>query len=283
MKDPWKDLELPEGCSLERDDLYGYFKIMPRPTDDEIAEHYASAYENPCVPHDPAGQADLIEEFASSPGRVLDIGCGRGELLEVFKRRGWDVVGVEPGENAANLARSKGITVVEDVLTPDLLKQLGQFDVILLDHVLEHLAHPEQMVKMIHNLLVENGCFYCQVPNDFNQLQDVAVRIHDLPTWWITVPDHLNYFSIESLSGFIAGQGFEILAATTDFPVEIFLIWGDIYVNNPEAGSSMHARRCRFEENMKKAGKGKLLRDIYYELAKLGVGREAIVVARRLE
>lgn len=283
MSTRWEKMELPGGHRLVRDEVYGLLKIMPRPSDEEITAFYANAYLNPCIPHDPEERADLVCEFVSRPGRVLDIGCGRGELLEVFMHRGWEVMGIEPNKEYALAARNKGVSVVEDVLTDQVVEQLGAFDAVLLAHVLEHLVRPEEMVSMIRRLLVSGGIFYCEVPNDFNALQEVAVSVHNLRPWWIALPDHLNYFSIESLSAFIAGQGFEVVLETTDFPVEIFLVWGDIYVDNPEVGSWMHAKRCRFEEAMRQEGKGKLLRDLYEAIAKLGIGREAIVCARKQE
>ena len=283
MSISWEKMELPEGRRLIRDEVYGFLKVMPRPSDEEIALYYENAYCNPCIPHDPEGRADMVCDFASRPGRVLDIGCGRGELLEVFVHRGWEAIGIEPNREYALAARNKGIFVIEDVLTEQIVEQVDTFDAVLLAHVLEHLAHPEEMVSMIRRLLVPGGIFYCEVPNDFNTLQEVAVSVHNLRPWWIVLPDHLNYFSIKSLSEFIAGQGFEVVLETTDFPVEIFLVWGDIYVDNPEMGSWMHARRCAFEEAMRRAGKDKLLRDLYAAIAKLGIGRQAIVCARKQE
>jgi SAM-dependent methyltransferase len=264
-------MELPGGRRLVRDKVYGFLKVMPRPSGEEIASFYANAYRNPCVLHDPEGRADIVCEFVPQPGRILDIGCGRGELLEVFMHRGWEVMGIEPNKEYALAARSRDIPVVEDVLTEQILEKLGSFDAVLLAHVLEHLARPEEMVSMVRRLLVNGGVFYCEVPNDFNALQEVAVSVHNLRPWWIALPDHLNYFTIKSLSAFIGGQGFDVVLETTDFPVELFLLWGDIYIDNPEKGSWMHGKRCRFEEAMRKAGKNKLLRDLYEAMAKIGI------------
>jgi len=277
----WEKLELPRGQRLVRDEVYGYLKLIPRPSDEEIASYYKNAYRNPCIPHDPEGRVDIVCEIASSPGRVLDIGCGAGEFLSSFANRGWQTVGVEPGKQYAEKARGRGIEVIEEPLTDELVKRLGAFDAVLLIHVLEHIPYPENMLRMIRELLRPGGIFLCEVPNDFNPLQEVAITVHGLRPWWIALPDHLNYFSISTLASFIAGHGFEVVLQTTDFPVEMFLLWGDIYVDNPEVGGWMHARRCRFEDAMRQAAKGKLLRQLYDAIAKLGIGREAIVCARK--
>ena len=281
MNFTWDKLELPGGQLLVRDEVYGYLKVMPRPSDEEIAAYYRNAYSNPCIPHDPDGRADIVCEIAESPGRILDIGCGAGEFLCSFTKRGWQTVGVEPGKEYAEKARSRGIEVIEESLTDDLVKRLGTFDAVLLIHVLEHVPYPEHMLRLVRDLLGPGGLFLCEVPNDFNPLQEVAISVQGLRPWWIALPDHLNYFSISTLASCIAGHGFEILVQTTDFPVEMFLLWGDIYVDNPEAGSSMHGKRCRFERAMRQCGKGKLLRELYDAIAKLEIGREAIVCAKK--
>ncbi len=281
MNTYWEELELPGGRRLVRDEAYGFLKVMPRPTDQELAPYYADVYRNPCVPHDPNGRAEIVCELASRPGRVLEIGCGGGEFLASFRDRGWKTLGVEPGRQHAEQARRRGIEVIERPLTDDLIKHLGSFDAVLLIHVLEHMIDPEEMLRMIHKLLKPGGIFFCEVPNDFSPLQEAAVAVRGLRPWWVVLPDHLNYFSVSTLSAFVAGNGFDVVVRTTDFPVEMFLLWGDIYVDDPEVGSWMHARRCRFEEAMRQAGKGKLLRDMYESMAALEIGREAVVCARK--
>jgi SAM-dependent methyltransferase len=173
------------------------------------------------------------------------------------------------------------VEVHQELLSDSLADRLGTFDAVLLVHVLEHLPEPERMLQLVRRLLKPGGIFFCEVPNDFNPLQEAAVSACGLKPWWIALPDHLNYFSISSLASFIEGHGFEVLLRTTDFPVEMFLLWGDVYIGNPEAGRQMHEKRCRFEEAMRRAGKEEVLRGWYERTAELNVGRQAIVCGRR--
>lgn len=269
---------------LVRDEEYGYLKVWPRPSEEEMASLYTTTYRNPCTPHDPEVQAEMVIDlyFPHRPRRVLDIGCGRGELLGAFMKKGWAVVGVEPHTIYSEQARSLGITVVTEELTPQLCHELGTFDLVCLVNVLEHLLDPEGMMKMARVLLRPQGVLYCVVPNDFNVLQGVAVETRDLRPWWVCPPDHLNYFSIESLVAFVAGHGLDVSLATTDFPMELFLLFGDIYVDHPLVGKEVHGKRCRFEEAMRRAGKGPHLEALYRALASIGMGRKAIVCASKL-
>jgi SAM-dependent methyltransferase len=281
MTEEWGDLELPGGRRLVRDADHGYLRVDPMPSDAELDAYYANAYRSPCVPHDPDGRVEIVTPLVPGPGRVLDIGCGAGEFLASFTARGWESVGVEPAAEYAARARARGIQVVEQILTPAVATTLGTFDVVLLAHVLEHVPRPLEMVRMVRGLLRPGGVFYCEVPNDFNPLQLAAREVNRLRPWWVVLPDHLNYFSLSSLASLLSSEGFDIEVRTTDFPVELFLLWGDVYVDNPELGRAMHQRRCRFEQALRETGRGDLLRGIYDRLAALEVGREAIVCGRR--
>jgi SAM-dependent methyltransferase len=277
----WEAEPLAGGRRLVKDPTHGFYRVTPRPSDQELAAFYADQYRSPCVPHDADGRVAIVTELKPLPGRVLDIGCGSGEFLEAFVKRGWRAVGVEPGAEYAAKARARGIHVVQALLTEPVARELGSFDVVVLAHVLEHLPQPEHIVRLIRDLLRPGGIFYCEVPNDFNPFQLAAQEAQDLAPWWIALPDHLNYFSIESLASFLGAEGFDIALKTTDFPVEMFLLWGDVYVGNPAAGKAMHQRRCQFEENLRRTGRDRLLRAFYQQLAAINVGREAIVCARK--
>ena len=85
-----------------------------------------------------------LEKFnGSHPGRVLDVGCGRGFLLQEFHRRGWQVLGTEADDKAATHARETLKLPIKVAALLDALEPPGDgFDAIVLWHVLEHLAEP---------------------------------------------------------------------------------------------------------------------------------------------
>lgn len=271
--------------TLIRDETYGYWRVMPRPSDEELVAYYTN-YHNSCRPYNVDARAALVCNHVTRPGRrVFDIGCGQGELLGAFARQGWEAVGIELCVDDIQIARNAGLRIVEGMLTKQItaqaIEEFGAFDVVLLVNVLEHVADPEGMMDNVRRLLVSGGTLFCVVPNEFNPFQEVAAAVCGLSQWWIAPPEHLNYFSIESVAGFIAGHGFDITLKTTDFPIEMFLLWGDVYVGDREVGKRVHNKRRRFENALLQNGKGQLLQDMYEVLATLNIGRSAIICAEK--
>jgi SAM-dependent methyltransferase len=98
--------------------------------------------------------------------RVLDVGCGGGELGRLLKRRGHYVAGIELVPAAAERAR----TILDQVACFDLETDPppfspGSFDAIILADVLEHLIDPWRVLKQLVRLLSPGGRVIASVPN----------------------------------------------------------------------------------------------------------------------
>ncbi|HQE33151.1 MAG TPA: class I SAM-dependent methyltransferase [Flavobacterium alvei] len=104
---------------------------------------------------------NLINSQQSNKGRLLDIGAGTGDFLLVAKNDGWQTIGVEPSDRAKGIARSKGISFVEE--TSEL--ESHSFDVISMWHVLEHVTDLDKQIKELKRLLKPTGTLIVAVPN----------------------------------------------------------------------------------------------------------------------
>lgn len=212
--------------------------------------------------------------------RILDVGCGPGFFLERARERGWTCTGVEPSKQAAQHASSLGLTVFNTFLTEDLIEDLGKYDAVHLNLVLEHIPDPAAMLQWISRLLNPGGLVAVIVPNDFNPVQETLQTVCDFPPWWVAPPHHVNYFDRRSLSGLLESAGFSIYHTEGSFPIDLFLLMGDNYVGDDRKGRECHQKRKNVESALEAAGKGDLKRALYQELAKLDLGREICQFAR---
>jgi 2-polyprenyl-3-methyl-5-hydroxy-6-metoxy-1,4-benzoquinol methylase len=136
----------------------------------------------------------LINSFQSEEKTLLDIGCGTGDFLETAKNNNWNVVGVEPNEQARAIANFKTNNSVFDIQHLETLKE-NSFDVITLWHVLEHLPNLDMQVKLLKRLLKPNGTLVIAVPN-FKSYDAQHYK-----NFWAAydVPRHLWHFSKTSI------------------------------------------------------------------------------------
>jgi 2-polyprenyl-3-methyl-5-hydroxy-6-metoxy-1,4-benzoquinol methylase len=272
----------------------GFRHVVPLPDPGELERAYREKYyteEKPAfLAH--AGedqewaelaQKDRLESFERllplPRRRLLDIGCGPGFFLKTAAERGWQVLGIEPSKQAAAHARSLGIDIVEGFFNAETADQLGRFDAVHLNNVLEHVPDPADVVKRARGLLSAGGLLCLNVPNDFTPFQASARASLALPEWWVAPPHHLNYFDFQSLIHLVTSSGFAVREKTTSFPMEAFLLMGFDYTKDADLGRACHAQRKRFDLGLEKAGYRETRRAFYRALAEAGLGREAVVIA----
>ncbi len=118
----------------------------------------------------------LIERYTGK-GRLLDIGCGKGEFLAVAKEAGWQTWGLELSSGFADYARRKyGLNIqtreIRDAELPE-----GFFDVITLNMALEHIDEPHRLMQEIHRVLKKRGLIFIEVP-DMDSLMLNLIRFY---------------------------------------------------------------------------------------------------------
>ena len=196
--------------------------------------------------------------------------------------RGWRAEGIDPSRQACAHARSLGESVTEGFYDDAAVEQLGLFDAITLTNMLEHVADPSALIERAHRNLSDGGLICVTVPNDYNRLQETLRRGQGLPPWWVAPPHHLNYFTFASLAGLLSRFGFREIARSTSFPMELFALMGDIYIGDDTLGRACHKKRVSFDLAFAKAGIPEVRKLIYTALAEVELGREAILIAKKL-
>jgi SAM-dependent methyltransferase len=140
------------------------------------------------------------------PGHLLDFGCGNGDFLKVAETLGWDAFGLELDERAILAARNAGHTVERG--GPEALAVFeGRFDVINLNHVLEHLYRPTELISAVYKALRPDGVCVISVPiADSDQLKIFG-------RYWrgLEAPRHICIPSEASLRDIARTQGFMLV------------------------------------------------------------------------
>lgn len=285
------------GYSVVACETCGFRHVLPLPSARDLREAYEEVYyrdEKPTYIAHANDDAEwsrlswndrlslfenLLEHDTTKDLGVLDIGCGPGWFLRAAADRGWKTQGIEPSKQAARHARELGLNIATAMFDETTAPKLARCDVVHLNNILEHVADPVALLRLAIGRAWPGGLVCVGVPNDYNALQKAA-RASGTKAWWLAPPHHLNYFDFASLEALLQRCGLEVVETLTSFPMELFLLMGDNYVGDDALGSACHTRRKNFDLNLEKAGLGKVRRKLYGALAKAGLGREAIIVAR---
>ncbi|HEX5083196.1 MAG TPA: class I SAM-dependent methyltransferase [Blastocatellia bacterium] len=108
---------------------------------------------------------DELLPFKPGAARALEVGCGAGRLLKALAQAGWQVEGFEWDEQAAEIARR---TTGQPVMVGDFQNTalpFGAYDLVVLQHVLEHLADTLRCLRKIADILAPGGRAVLIYPN----------------------------------------------------------------------------------------------------------------------
>lgn len=211
----------------------GLLYTMPRPSKEKIgayykSDEYYSHQENKkgFVPrlYEAIKKINLKHKFRLASrdlpvGKLLDIGCGVGDFLHVAEHNGWQCTGVEPSEEAREIARQR---IKGDLLYSEDLEQLPDqsFDLITMWHVLEHVDDLKWQVAQLQRLIKPEGRIVIAVPN----YRSYDGRFYN--AFWAAydVPRHLNHFNKTVLTKIFKTSGLSLVSMDK-------LVWDAYYIS----------------------------------------------------
>jgi 2-polyprenyl-3-methyl-5-hydroxy-6-metoxy-1,4-benzoquinol methylase len=147
-----------------------------------------------------------FEQYKRPPGHMIDVGCGRGLLLEAARVAGWEPFGLDSSITAVEQARSDFRLPVSNEPLENLIAT-QPFDLCVAWHVFEHCLSPRNFLAHLHRLLAKNGVLALQVPSfsclaEFvarNRLSSLVNKVHNL------------YLTTATLGRLLTGAGFHVL------------------------------------------------------------------------
>jgi SAM-dependent methyltransferase len=188
--------------------------VNPRPTEEVLVRLYSNQRTNPFLKeHFEAFEYELpvlvkiiqkIQTYLPA-GKLLEVGCGRGDFLRVARMHGFSVTGCDIFGGGQPVADSIAFYdgTLKDAKFPD-----NCFDIVVVRNILEHLFDPNVEIKEIKRILKPHGYLYIKVPNAAYE-QGLRCRLMYSRKYHYDPPYHLNYFSPASLHRFLTKARFD--------------------------------------------------------------------------
>jgi SAM-dependent methyltransferase len=150
---------------------------------------------------------EILHHVGGRRGRLLDVGCATGTLLELARLRGWQVAGVDISEYATQIARDYYSL---DVFTGELAEAAYPdkgFDVVVMDDLIEHVADPSALVREAHRVLKPRGLLTLNTPNRAGLWHLLMGH-----RWFhYKQVEHTYFFSPDVISRLLKCHGFDVL------------------------------------------------------------------------
>lgn len=213
-----------EEFQLIENSEFGFLETSPQPSKDKLPEYYES---EDYISHTDSKRnlfekvyhvvrsislkkkLDLINSYSSEEKKLLDVGCGTGDFLQTALENNWVVSGIEPNDQAREIANKKTNNSVFEI--DQLLKfEASSFDVITLWHVLEHLPNLEDHIAIFKTLLKPKGTLIIAVPN----YKSYDAKYYK--EFWAAydVPRHLWHFNRDSITSLVSNFDFDVVKTT---------------------------------------------------------------------
>ena len=192
-------------------DNCGFVYFNPRPTQKLISDHYQFAssgttfHENTALSRSNILTHERIDFIIKhiSPlqcGKLIDIGCGSGDLLRRLDMPSWEKFGLDPTQKAA--FDEDSMVQFQKGKIEDLSGLKNAYDTILCISSLEHYYNPSNAIKIFAKLLKYNGLLFIEVPNSLKPIRQIS-EFYSF--------EHLSHFTKHTISKLLNCHGLKII------------------------------------------------------------------------
>jgi SAM-dependent methyltransferase len=184
--------------------------------------------------------------------KIVDVGSGDGYFSELLEEQGAKVTGVEPSKIAVDLAKKRGLKVIQDYID-DNFQSSVIYNAFVTCQVFEHISDPGKLLKNIKRITTEESYGLIEVPSLIKSLSDN--RFYDF------FPDHVAYYTPTSLSYMAEINGYDVLSinhtANNEY-ISAFLKRKRYIQNNKEIQRSADEYKKEFRAFLEKAKSKKI-------------------------
>jgi 2-polyprenyl-3-methyl-5-hydroxy-6-metoxy-1,4-benzoquinol methylase len=150
---------------------------------------------------------EFAAEFGLSGKKVLEVGSGKGDMLDILEEAGLNAIGIEASSKSVEIGQSAGRNMVNGYIG-DISKINGYpFDAFVSLNYIEHQPEPGSIIKSIYNNTTTDAVGFVTVPNlDY---------LLETRCFYEFVADHLSYFTKKTLTHAFESNGFDVLECNT--------------------------------------------------------------------
>ena len=149
----------------------------------------------------------IVIKYKLQKKKIIEIGCGKGAMLDIFKKAGTYPFGMEWNVNSIASGRKNNKNIIKGFIEDVKKIPLGPFDGFVCYNFLEHLPDPNKAIKNIFNNIKDNALGVITVPN-FSYLLKTNC-------FYEFVPDHLLYFKKKNIKYLFKRNSFQIIECKT--------------------------------------------------------------------
>lgn len=148
----------------------------------------------------------IADNYGTDFRNVLEIGCAAGAILYYFKEQGCEITGVDLGSEYVEYGKKRGLNL-KQCHSSELVAEGKKFDLIIVNHVIEHFLTFDKELESIHQLLAEDGVLYVEVPGIKN-----LVRSYNNDFMLYLQNAHVYDFTLGTLERVMNKYGFSLIA-----------------------------------------------------------------------
>lgn len=189
--------------------------LYPRPTLSKIIDYYPPNYHSYQRPSSSFfkflskinlnKRKEKYERLIGRSGKILDVGCGDGEIMEALETgSNYECSGIEFKKEIVRQGKNKGLNIVYGTLETTKVFRSSTFDLLIMNHLIEHLEKPEITLKKAYLLLKPGGWISGETPNS-KSIERILLQ----KKWaGYHIPRHLQIFSSHNIDKFLKSIGF---------------------------------------------------------------------------